>query len=181
MKIHDRLARHTVQQCCSYSSDFAEARLKICTTGGTRLEAKKWLQTDEADYTEQSEGNLGNRMWTAMENAFSEGFKKVIIVGTDCPDLDVEILSEATSLLDEFDVVFGPAVDGGYYLIGSRIPIASLFENIPWGTADVLKRSTAAANKQELLVAKLRMLCDIDLPEDLAYAEESLAKSKIHP
>lgn len=123
----------------------------------------------EADYQPQSEGDLGQRMFGAMENAFGEGSQSVIIIGSDCPDISVEILEKAFSHLQQHDLVIGPALDGGYYLIGMKRPVSYVFpEDMPWGTALVLRKTLQIAKKQNLSVFLLPELADVDLPQDIA-------------
>ena len=91
----------------------------------------------------------------------------VVLIGTDCPDLNAQLIAEAFQALGEHDLVLGPAIDGGYYLIGLRRLIPELFTGIPWSTSAVLRQTLRIAQKLELAVAQLPLLSDVDRPEDL--------------
>ncbi|PRW33997.1 glycosyl transferase [Chlorella sorokiniana] len=105
-----------------------------------------------------------------MQHAFAAGHRRVAIVGTDVPDLTAHIVLQALRALDGHQAVFGPAADGGYYLLAlSSLPQA-LFEDIEWSTATVLAASVANAQRVGLSVAPLGTLpklLDIDTLADL--------------
>jgi uncharacterized protein len=110
--------------------------------------------------------DLGERMKNAFEEIFSLGYKKVIIIGTDCPELTTGHLEKAFQDLDNFDVVIGPAADGGYYLLGMRTYCANLFHQIEWSTSGVLSQTLQNATDFGLSVGFLPLLHDIDDKED---------------
>ena len=95
--------------------------------------------------------------------------KRAIVIGTDAPGVDSAYLRDAARLLSLQDVVIGPALDGGYTLIGLRRPAAGLFEGIAWSTAHVLTQTRAAMRRLGLAHAELAALPDIDEPEDLQH------------
>jgi rSAM/selenodomain-associated transferase 1 len=115
----------------------------------------------------QSSGDLGHKMKTALKEVFVQGHQKAIIIGSDCPDLDHEVLEEAVDQLSANDLVIGPAKDGGYYLIGMKELHDTLFENMPWSTAEVSLKTFAEANRLGLKTALLPELSDVDVYEDL--------------
>jgi len=90
----------------------------------------------------------------------------VVVFGADVPDLSAALLHQAFDGLREHDVVLGPAVDGGYYLIGMKRDRPELFAGIDWGTARVCAQTRAAIGRQCLSVAELPTLGDVDRPED---------------
>lgn len=114
----------------------------------------------------QGEGDLGQRLSRAFDNAFREGFRRVLVIGSDCPDVTAADMECAHEALDESDVVLGPAADGGYWLLGVRRPCPFLFRGIPWSTASVLAETRARAEAAGLEVALLRTLSDVDTGED---------------
>jgi rSAM/selenodomain-associated transferase 1 len=123
----------------------------------------------EADYRPQPEGSLGQRMSESFAHAFSEGSEAVLIAGSDCPDLSPDLLGEAFARLKRHDLVIGPALDGGYYLIGMKNARNGLFPaDMPWGTASVLERTLRIAGNLKLVVFLLRELEDVDVPGDIA-------------
>jgi rSAM/selenodomain-associated transferase 2/rSAM/selenodomain-associated transferase 1 len=118
-------------------------------------------------YVEQEGEGLGARLEQATAAAFAEGVERLVVIGTDCPQLSSEILSEAFDQLARTDVVLGPAEDGGYYLIGLRAPQPSLFAGIDWGTEHVLRQTLDRAASAGLTTHQLASLPDVDYPEDL--------------
>ncbi len=126
-------------------------------------------------YAAQGRGNLGGKMARAMRAGLEAGFGAVVIIGTDCPWISERVLENAFDALREFDIVFGPALDGGYYLIGSRRFDRRLFEGIDWGTDRVLGDSLSKALSVGLSFALLEELRDVDRAEDLAAWREFVA------
>lgn len=113
----------------------------------------------------QSNGDLGER----MRNAFAEILtfhEKVIIIGSDCIQLDSEILNSAFVLLDEYDIVLGPAIDGGYYLLGVKEYPPDIFTSMPWSTGMVLDKTIERILKAGKSCRLLQELSDIDYLED---------------
>jgi uncharacterized protein len=125
-----------------------------------------WLGTEWV-YQPQSEGDLGDRLIAASQTAFAAGMERVIIIGTDCPGLDSDRITQGFQALQDHDLVLGDATDGGYYLIGLRRSIPELFKGINWSTSEVRQQTVAIANQLKLTVAHLPTLSDIDYPEDL--------------
>jgi rSAM/selenodomain-associated transferase 1 len=123
----------------------------------------------ECNARRQSQGSLGQRMQTALEEMFATSCDVCCIVGSDAPDLPISFIQDAYELLAEsqWDLVFGPSRDGGYYLLGQREVWPQLFTNIPWSSADVLEKSLAAARVSGLTAALLPEWQDIDTLEDL--------------
>lgn len=133
---------------------------------------KNWLGT-ELNYQLQGEGDLGKRMENSFLDAFNLGAKKVVIIGIDCPGVNAEVLAQAFKKLPDCDLLLGPAVDGGYYLIGLNRAIGKLFTNIDWGTEAVLQQTVNIAQQLNLSVAYLQTLADVDRPEDLPIWQNS--------
>jgi len=129
---------------------------------------KNWLGEDYL-YTPQIGENLAEKMKNAFIEAFSMSFKRVLLIGSDIPDLPLEFIDEALKSLDEKDVVIGPSVDGGYYLIGfkDKTFLPRAFEKIPWGTERVFDETMKVLANQKLTVHTLHPLRDIDTVEDL--------------
>lgn len=113
-------------------------------------------------------GSLGERMAQAFGEAFRAGAGRVVIIGTDCPGLSAELLSQAFDQLLHHELVVGPADDGGYYLLGMSQLYPELFDNKDWSTATVLPDTLADAARLGLGVARLPTLHDVDSAQDLA-------------
>ena len=110
--------------------------------------------------------DLGQRMEQAFDAAFAVGARRVVIIGTDCPGLSTALLEAAYQALHTADVVLGPAVDGGYYLLGLRRPQSALFQGIRWSTDSVRRETLAIARQQGLRVVELPLLQDVDTEQD---------------
>ncbi len=128
------------------------------------------IPTDDiwSDYPrfEQPEGDLGAKMKYAFITAL-QSYAKVVLIGSDCPELSTHHLQEAFQLLENNDVVLGPATDGGYYLIGMKQMHDTLFTDIVWSTVEVLDQTVQKIVKAGLSYALLEPLTDIDTVEDL--------------
>jgi uncharacterized protein len=98
---------------------------------------------------------------------FARGYTRVLIVGTDVPSLPLDHYKQALVLLEKNDLVLGPALDGGYYLIGLTKPVPALFDNIPWSTERVLALTCEKADGLGLATALLPEWRDIDTIDDL--------------
>lgn len=124
----------------------------------------------------QKGADLGARMQNAFEYTFQQGYKKVLIIGTDCPGINKELLNDAFRILSNKQVALGPAIDGGYYLLGMDAFYPYLFKNITWSTAKVLDQTLQIAKSHKLTCSLLKKLRDIDIEAD--YLAEA-AKMKI--
>ena len=113
----------------------------------------------------QSGDDLGERMVDAFQRALVT-YRKVIIVGSDCAGLSTEIVEQAFSLLEHHDFVVGPAIDGGYYLLGMKQLSPSLFREIEWSTEKVYTRTVERIEALEASYGVLPALSDIDRAED---------------
>jgi uncharacterized protein len=144
----------------------APADLEVHFDGGTEQAMSHWLG-DGARFLPQGAGDLGERMAGAFDESFRAGSTAIVIIGSDCPDLSPDVINTAFIRLTETPVVLGPALDGGYYLIGLSRPMPELFRGIPWGTDRVLAESLAVLERRGWKPALLNPLADIDRPEEL--------------
>jgi len=120
----------------------------------------------------QPGGSLGQRMQIIASQLFSRGHSPVVLIGTDAPALPPYALIETLHLLNHSDLVFGPAFDGGYYLIGMRTQVAAVFADIDWGGETVLRETIAICKRNNLKYSLLDCLTDVDRPDDLLEAAE---------
>ena len=116
-------------------------------------------------YQQQGQ-DLGARMAQAMCEAL-KGVDAVLLVGSDCPGLDAAYLRTAVDALRRSEVVFGPADDGGYVLIGSRVMAPDLFVDVEWGSARALAQSERCVRARGWTLSRLAPRFDVDTPEDL--------------
>jgi rSAM/selenodomain-associated transferase 1 len=128
-------------------------------------EIQPWLQPGWTTEP-QGDGDLGDRLARSFASAFAAGDERVVIVGSDCPEAGSADVRAAWQELKMHDVVLGPAVDGGYWLIGLRAMQAALFEGIPWSGDQVLGQTLQRAKSRGLRVQLLRILADIDTEAD---------------
>jgi len=115
----------------------------------------------------QSGDDLGERMLRAFENGFNSGYKKIIGIGSDLPDLNAGIISEGLKALDLNDTVFGPAEDGGYYLVGMTRLIPEIFTNKPWSDPSLLVTTMEDLKRIACSFELLLPLNDVDTIQDL--------------
>jgi uncharacterized protein len=146
---------------------FYPLSVEVHFSGGNEFLMQDWLGLNWV-YRCQSEGDIGDRMASAFQASFAAGMNAVVLIGTDCPELNASLMAEAFQLLGQHDLVLGPALDGGYYLIGLRRLIPEIFTGIPWSTAEVLQQTLSIAQRLGFAVAKLPLLSDVDRPEDLS-------------
>jgi rSAM/selenodomain-associated transferase 1 len=110
--------------------------------------------------------DLGERMARALCDGLARA-ERVLLVGSDCPALDPSYLAAAVAALDDSELVFGPAEDGGFVLVGARRVPPGLFSGIDWGRDDVLAQCLRQLQELGEGAAQLEPRWDVDRPEDL--------------
>lgn len=146
-------------------------QLQIYYCEGSELEMRAWLG-DSCSYHCQQGRDLGERMAKAFAESWQQGAGQVLLIGSDCPDIDAVVISCGLKKLRDYDLILGPAADGGYYLIGLRsfaYGYKHLFDGITWGTELVLQQTILKAKEVGLRWTLLPQLHDIDRPEDLVH------------
>jgi rSAM/selenodomain-associated transferase 1 len=137
--------------------------------------------TGIADARPQSGGSIGSRMAAAASSLADGGARAVVLAGSDVPLLEASDVAQALGTLGRHDMVFGPAGDGGYYLVGLgpavlETGLGTLFTDaIPWSTSVVLEESERIARGLGWSVAQIRPLSDVDTAHDLASLRRELA------
>jgi uncharacterized protein len=142
--------------------------LKICFSPPEAYDSVvRWIGKGYT-YMPQKGDNLGERMKNAFMDTFSEGYPEVVLIGSDIPDLNVEVLHEAFAF-DLYDASIGPASDGGYYLIGftNRTFLPEIFTGTEWGTDKVLQQTMELFKRHQYTVRVLPVWHDVDRPEDV--------------
>ncbi len=116
----------------------------------------------------QGQGDLGDRLICAVEEAFQDRCEAVAIIGADCPEVSSRDVDGALEIVasGKADVVLGPAKDGGYWLIALRKPVAELFTGMAWSTESVFAETRARAHGLGLTVKEMRILADVDTLDD---------------
>lgn len=163
--LHRQMAEQTLTEARKLRAS-RSVGVEVQFAGGDRLQMQHWLGAD-LHYQPQSVGDLGERLAQAFRSAFDRCAKSIVTIGTDCPDVDANLLATAFDKLQTYDLVLGPATDGGYYLIGLSQWLSDIFVGISWSTSVVLQQTVTIAERLELSIAYLPMLSDVDRPEDL--------------
>lgn len=160
------LQRRWTERAIDISLGAFLAPVEFCCTGGRLGQIHRWLGRRMVSIRPQTNGDLGSRMKSAIDTALGQGCQQVVLIGTDVPQMESRHLAAAFETLADHDVVLGPTLDGGYWLVGCRRP-ADIFTDMAWGSSDVLNQTLAAADKQGLSVAQLAPLNDMDTEADL--------------
>jgi len=126
-----------------------------------------YINEGEIKLLPQDGKGLGERIFNAANLLFKKGYKRVILIGSDSPDLPHVYIKEAIERLNIFRLVIGPSEDGGYYLIGMTEPLEFLFKDIPWGTGSVLKKTLDLAIREGIEYSLLPEWYDVDDIEGL--------------
>lgn len=160
LKVYERLLEHTRTITGKLQCD------KIVYYSDFLPENDKWKAIGFFQAI-QSGGDLGRRMKAAFQHAFSNHYRSVMIVGSDCFELTTSHLEKAMAALDSSEAVLGPAHDGGYYLLGMTKMLAPLFVNKEWSSSSVLSQTTDELQSMNVSFTLLETLHDIDNEEDL--------------
>ena len=166
-QIQARLTVHTLAAARDARQGYG-LELVLAVEGLGGLAASRWGQALGADRTVlQGRGALGLRMQRQFQRAAREGASKVVLIGSDLPELEASDLSAAFTSLGHCQGVLGPALDGGYWLIGLRRPEPELLAGIAWGGAQVLEQTLAAMARRGLEPELLTRRGDLDWARDL--------------
>jgi rSAM/selenodomain-associated transferase 1 len=143
----------------------------FAVAAGSGIRTQVWWSESGAGSPFENEIQQGSDLGERMAHAFGHTLNHhspVIMIGSDCPALDVPLIHEALLMLHRCDVVIGPATDGGYYLIGMSRFYPELFRDIPWSTTCVLNETLIKCRESALRIGTLKVLTDIDERGDLA-------------
>lgn len=113
----------------------------------------------------QTEGDLGHKMKSAFTDALQES-DRAVIIGSDCAQLSPAIIEASYKALDDHDIVIGPSMDGGYYLLGMKRVHDFLFDDMTWSTDSVCSTTISRAEQHGLSYHRLTELSDIDYWSD---------------
>lgn len=162
-RLHCELVRHTLQEAAAAGTE----RLELWITGEDSGEELATLAAAAgARLRRQPDGDLGARMAAALADAVDRD-GPALVIGSDCPWLDAVTLARAGTELANRDAVLGPAVDGGYVLLGMRRVEPSLFASVPWGTDQVLSVTRERLAALGWNWKELEPRSDVDRPGDL--------------
>ncbi|MCA9263279.1 MAG: TIGR04282 family arsenosugar biosynthesis glycosyltransferase [Planctomycetales bacterium] len=124
----------------------------------------------------QPSGNLGTRMWHYFVTSFATGADRVVLIGSDSPNLPISIVAQAFELLSERTLVLGPSTDGGYYLVGGRREMPNIFADISWGTPEVWQQTVTQIHALDLVWSELPRWYDIDTWQDVLRLRADLSQ-----
>ena len=163
----EKLLDHAVSQALATGC----AHVELCVTpDATHAAFERWLAQAKGrlSLSIQGEGDLGQRMDRALTRCLA-AYGHALLMGTDAPDLNAEVLKAADQALANHDAVFVPALDGGYALVGLTRPEPRLFANMRWSTPQVMAESRLRAGQSGLRWVELAPMADIDEPADLVH------------
>ena len=159
LKVYKALLNHTKEVTQDFDGD-----LYLFCAGSLLFD----LHWNYSEIKLQEGIDLGQKMKNAFEYCFEKGYKKVLIIGSDCPEIDYKTLNHASEKLNDHDAVIGPANDGGYYLLGFKNTIIDeAFINMKWSNDKVFDETVSRLENNNCSVATLQELIDIDTYEDL--------------
>ena len=172
-------AEHTFKELVKVKETGSELFL-FCSEENEIEQVMKWAGKDFNYYSQQG-NDLGLKMYNAFDTVFKRGYKKVIIIGTDAPDVSMKIVQSAILVLDNYSVVIGPANDGGYYLLGFKLKLIDLFSGIEWSTNSVFDNTIEKLKNSKINYFTLDELTDIDTLEDLQNWLKQYKGDASHP
>jgi rSAM/selenodomain-associated transferase 1 len=154
-------------------------RYLACAPSVTHVFFKIMEERQGVKLIDQVGDDLGARMNQAFAILFAQGYRQVLLIGTDVPTLPLDHFKQAIVLLERHDLVLGPACDGGYYLIGLKRPTPELFVDVPWSTDQVLRLTQEKAGALGLTTTSLGPWRDVDTLADLqALSDACSAEAK---
>ncbi len=164
LQFHEKMLRHTLEMVCRYK--LAVVELHISGNPDNPLIQSLSREFNISIYSQKGD-DIGEKMFFALEQSL-ENSNYSVLIGTDCPVMGVDYLSNAlTALLRGQDVVLGPAEDGGYVLVGTRNIKKGWFHDISWGSHHVMEQSRQKMKSSGAKLEELQALWDVDKIEDL--------------
>ncbi len=180
-QLQRRLAHHTLQTACAWRSCHAGTRIELwCTPDAGHPFFADCAAQYAVDLRAQPEGDLGARMWLALVSALRLR-QSPVLIGTDCPWLDVAAISRLRLALKQNDCAFIAAEDGGYVAVGLARAVPELFAGVTWGGAQVMAQTRERARKAGASLVETGCLPDLDLPADLHRLRSSQALAHLLP
>ena len=164
LRVHRVLLEHALDIAAGVPAAAGELWIAGDDVGGecARLAARRGLRLEH-----QCEGDLGARMHAALCGAL-RGARVPVLIGCDCPPLDVRDVEDAFDALERFDAVFAPTEDGGYALVGAARELPGAFEGLAWGGPEVMSETRRRLRAQSARWHELRTLWDLDDANDYA-------------
>lgn len=161
-RLHACFLKDILNECRGVNGD-----LYICYTPQDKQKQLYPVLGADRHYMPQRGETLGERMYCAIRDVLEKGYDSCVLLGTDVPELRAECLKQAFSLLKSRDIVLGPSLDGGYYLVGMKKPLESVFQVKTYGKGCVLRDTVRQLKREGLTVGFTEALQDMDTSEDL--------------
>ena len=164
---------------CNALSTISTAHRVIAYTPPEGLNALQTLIGEDPVYIPQVGASLGERLIAAGRWACDQGYTKFLFVGSDSPTLPIQYVERALDLLESRDMVIGPSVDGGYYLIGfskhgASLSVPTIFEGIAWSTEVVFRQTLEKIQEINAQLGLLPPWYDVDTPAGLQLLRDHL-------
>ena len=147
------------QRVIAFDPPDAESEVRTLFGGGKA----QW------QYVPQVQDDLGTRMRDALVQQLDAGASGAVLIGTDIPSLPAHHITQAYDLLRTKDVVLGPSVDGGYYLVGVSKPMPEIFEDVEWSTSSVLAQTIDRVQRAGHTLGLVPPWFDVDTPDELDF------------
>lgn len=164
-KLQQRMLRHTLNTASRAGLGAVELH---CANDLQHSFFAECQNEFDIELKHQVDGDLGVKMHTALDQALTRT-DHVLLIGSDCPSITADYLrAAALTLTSAKPIVFGPAEDGGYGLIGVRDRTPDIFSNVPWGATSVMESTRRILIAKGLTWSELPPVWDVDRPEDLA-------------
>ncbi|XP_070557889.1 uncharacterized protein [Ptychodera flava] len=188
-RLQHYMTDHMVDVVTNVQQHCPDICVEIDYCGGNEQDIKYWFDRKtslKCIWNEQQPGNLGDKMSSAFRNSFQQGAENVLIIGSDIPGINRDLLREAFTTLQDSatkdNLLLGPALDGGYYLIGlnqiNSSKLENLLQGIDWGTEKVREQQEERAKSVGISVCHLsKVLQDVDTIDDLPVVEEFMGIS----
>lgn len=156
-----------VEDTLEVHKDIPGCETIVCfTPESARDGVRAWLGADIPLQSQQGD-DLGSRQFDAIKRALEAGYRKAVIIGSDCPGVTPGDVENAFESLNGNRLVIGPSEDGGYYMIGASEALECVFEGISWGSGGVFKETIERAQEAGISVEILDVKYDIDTFRDL--------------
>lgn len=165
--IYKNLLKYTVTITCNLS-------VKKIVYYSDFIDNEDYWDNDIYTKKIQQGNNLGEKMQNAFKESFDQGFNEVVLIGSDCVEISENNLLNAYTHFKDYNIIIGPAADGGYYLIGLKKLHIILFNNIIWSTQTVLAQTLQLCASEKLSVYLLPELSDIDEEKDIKEEHKKL-------
>lgn len=169
------LYRLFVETILARTEDTDFTRVIFYSPADKRKQIEDWLGPNLKLHPQEGDV-LGERLSYAFRFAFEKGAKRVIVIGTDSPTLDRKVVLDAFERLKNMQCVLGPALDGGYYLVGLSYFYREIFKGIEWGSDKVFRQTLESIKKLKIKFSLLDEDLDIDNINDLMRLRRRLAQ-----